>query len=355
MGAFSLWRTLGYQLAGVDDQYLSQVVITPGVLLFRLLQGYKITVGWGWTYPLEQSLPWVSGAKGAALLLLGVIAVIGSLGWMTARLSRKGYGTEVGARVESRSQRTIQRYSLAAFLGLILVGAGYVPVLTVFLPSLSDIGSRFNLFATIGGAVFVASVLMIGSLLLVRNQQHSRYLFLALAVPFVVLGIATQASVQYHNRIAWREQRAIWNELFTIAPNLKDNTMVLFILPDFLDRTGYFNWQRTPLSASWEASSAIRLLYSNARLSAEVCFPDIETPVEPKFTDEGILTQDTGTLTPYAQIVAIRYDSAAGTLEHLDQLPVGLIPGGIEPTRLCSDCVLSEGLLNVPLRELVQE
>jgi len=37
MGVFSLWRTLGSQMVGVNDQYLSQVVTTPGVLLSRLV------------------------------------------------------------------------------------------------------------------------------------------------------------------------------------------------------------------------------------------------------------------------------------------------------------------------------
>jgi hypothetical protein len=353
MGAFALWRTLGYQVVGVNDQYLSQVVAEPKELLFRLLQGYKINLGWGWTYSLEQSLPWVSGAKSAALLLFGVIAMIGILGWITAKLSAREQRT--GVTAGSRNQRTIQQYLFSAIIGVVLVGAGYMPVLTVFLPSLSDIGSRFNLFATIGGAVLIASVLMIGALLLAKNRRQSKYLFLAFAVLFVVLGIVTQASVQYHNRVAWREQQTIWHELFTVAPSFKDDTMVLFILPDFRDRVGYFNWQRTPLSASWEASSAIRLLYANATLSADVYFPDIEKLVEPNLTDKGVLTRETGTLTPYAQTVAFQYDSVTGSLSQLEQLPVELIPGAIGPIKLCSDCVLSEGVLDVPLRRLVQE
>jgi hypothetical protein len=171
----------------------------------------------------------------------------------------------------------------------------------------------------------------------------------------VVLGIVTQASVQYHNRVAWREQQTLWHELFVVAPDFKDDTMVLFVLPGFRDRAGYFNWQRTPLSASWEASSAVRLLYDNATLSADVYFPDIEEPIEPVLTERGVLTQDTGALTPYAQTVAFQYDSATGTLSQWEQLPADLIPGAKGPIGLCSDCVLAERVLNVPLRSLVRE
>ena len=97
---------------------------------------------------------------------------------------------------------------------------------------------------------------MISALLLDKNREQVKYLVLAFAVLFVAIGIVAQASVQYHNRIAWREQQTIWRELFAVAPSFKDDTMVLFALTDFQDRAGYFNWQRTPLSASWEASSA---------------------------------------------------------------------------------------------------
>lgn len=355
MGVFSLWRTLGYQTVGVNDEYLSQVVITPGVLLSRLLLGYKVSLGWGWTFPIEQSLPWVSSAKVAALLLCGVIAVVGLLSWIMSKLWVKEQWAGITGRSHNQRWAIIRQYLFAAITGVVLIGAGYIPVLVVFLPNLSGIGSRFNIFATIGGAVFIASILMIGSLLFAKNRQQIKYLFVAFAVPFVVLGIVTQASVQYNNRIAWREQQTIWQELFSIAPSFKDDTFVLFILPGYQDRSGYFNWRRTPLSASWEASSGIRLLYDNVRLSADVYFPDIEEPIEPVVTTEGVLTRETGTITPYARTVALVYDNNTGALSQLDQLPVELIPGATEPIKLCSDCVLSERVMNVPLRTLVQD
>ena len=289
VGIFSLWRTLGFQTAGMNDQYLSRVVVTPGILLSRLLLGYKISLGWGWTYPVEQLLPWISGAKEAALLIV-IVTVIFALifYWIVTR--RAQIDNQINLKSWSPVNRwvIIRPYLYSAFIGIVLTGAGYVPVLIVYLPSLSGIGSRNNIFATIGSALFFASVLMIGVLLFIKNWKLIRYQFLISAIPLVMLGVITQASIQYHNRVAWVEQKDIWRELFSIAPDIKDDTMVLFILPGYQDRAGYYNWKRTPLSASWEVSSGVRLLYNNATLSADVYFPDIDEPTEPILKPEGI-------------------------------------------------------------------
>lgn len=131
--------------------------------------------------------------------------------------------------------------------------------------------------------------------------------------------------------------------------------MVLFILPGHQDRTGFYNWRRTPLSASWEASSGVRLLYNNFTLSADVLFPDIEEPIEPILTDKGMTTQDTGTITPYAQIVAFIFNNDEGSLKQLDELPAEMIQGATGSVKLCADCVSNEQELNAPLRKLIQD
>jgi hypothetical protein len=195
---------------------------------------------------------------------------------------------------------------------------------------------------------------MIGSLLFARNRGQIKHLFLSATIPFLILGVVTQASVQYQTRIAWREQQDIWQKLFLTVPNFVDETVVLFILPGYLDRVGYQNWQRTPLYSSWEVTSGLRLLYDNSTLSADVIFPSIETAVESILTTEGIITKDTGAFTPYARLVAFVYDSQVGTLMQLDHLPPELIGGTVDAIKLCTNCVRSENLINVPLRRLVQ-
>jgi hypothetical protein len=261
------------------------------------------------------------------------------------------------AKTWSSIQRwgVVRTYLFSATIGFILIGAGYMPIIAVFLPSLSGIGSRFNIFATIGGALFLGSVLVIGGTIFARSREQIKYLFLTSAVLFVLLGIGTHASVQYHNRIAWQEQRAIWQMLFSAAPNFKDDTMVLFILPGFQERTGFYNWRRTPLSASWEASSGLRLLYNNPTLSGDVYFPDIEEPIEPILTTEGVLSQETGQVTLYNRIVVFMYSSDTDTLQQLDQLPARITQHLVDPVKLCSNCILNEAVRDIPLRRLVQD
>jgi hypothetical protein len=358
VGTFSLWRTLGQQSAGINGQYLSRMVLSPNALLFRLLSGYKLSIGWGWTYPMEHLLPWVSGAKFAALLLL--VVIIASW-WLVSRMApgfpTRRQSTEISARGGTFNERwsMMPIYFLSAAIGVVLIGAGYIPVVMVFLPSLSGIGTRFNIMATIGGAVLIASALMIGSLSFAKSQQQLKILFLASAIPLILLGVVTQASVQYSNRTAWQEQQTIWRALFSAAPGFKNDTMVLFVLPDYQERSGYYNWRRTPLTASWEATSGLHLLYNNFTLSGDVYFPDIEEPTEPVLTPDGVAVQDTGVLIPYAKVVAFFFDTDAGNLRQLNELPADWIDGAADPIKLCSACITNEVNSDVPLRNLVLE
>ena len=159
------------------------------------------------------------------------------------------------------------------------------------------------------------------------------------------------AAVQYNNKIAWQEQQSIWNELFLLAPDIQDDTFILFILPGFEDRTGFVNWKRTPLSASWEASSGIRLFYDNPTLTADVYFPDIDEPIEPELTTVGVATQETGMLSPYTKVIAFEYDNISQTLSRLNEIPSEYISGADEPASLCQSCILREDELVVPLRQ----
>ena len=235
-----------------------------------------------------------------------------------------------------------------------MIGAGYVPIMTLYSPNLSGLGSRANLFATWGSAVLVASVLMMGAVAFAKNQEQIPYLFLVSTIPFVALGIVTQASVQYDTRAAWREQQTIWKQLFTVAPNFQDDTLVLLILPGYRDRVGYQNWKRTPLSAYWEVTSAVRLFYHNPTLSADILFPDLDGDNEPALTPQGVVNRDSGAVTPYTQCAAFIYDAGTGTLRPLDELPVAMMGRADRPVKLGTGRVLTEKLIDVPLRRLVE-
>ena len=351
MGLFGLWRIVGVQSIGVTDDYVGRMITAPGALLERLLLGYKISFLWGWTEPIIAALDQVTSALPAMLLLAGAVLLCLALAWSLGRRLAPAGGSAAG----DKPMLVIRTYLLFALFGIVLTGAGYIPILFVFLPSLAGIGSRFNLFATLGGAVTLASGLMLIAQLLAQRGRPTWLLALAGATPLLLLAVAFQSSVQKHNQLAWQEQQQLWQQLFLQAPDIADDTFVLFILPDMEDRTGFINWRRTPLSASWEASSGVRLLYDNSSLAADVYFPDIEEPIEPILTQDGVFTLETAEVTPYSRVVAFHFDAAAGTLEQLEQLPANLIAGGDRLVTLCQNCVLPVPAIDVEWRRLVLE
>lgn len=354
-GLYAVWRTLGYSAIGVSDSYLTEMSVSPAVLLSRLLLGYKVTLGWGWTQTIAAFLPWAASAKVAVLLLGSVVIGLGVLVWA---VTRKRASNDASMWDEARwpaKGGVLVPYLIALAVGMLLVGAGYFPTTAVFLPTLAGIGSRFNLFATIGGAVTIAAVLMLVALLVARTPKQAQWLLLGAVTPYILVGILTQASVQYHNRIAWQEQQSIWQSLFVAAPDFADDTLVLFVLPGFEDRSGFSNWRRTPLSASWEASSGVRLLYNNPTLTADVHFPDIDEPIEPVLTRDGVLTRDTAVLTPYSRVVAFMFDPGSGAVSRLAQLPAEMVQDAEAPVDLCAECVLATAVMDAPLRELIRD
>jgi hypothetical protein len=353
---FSLWRTFGYKVVGISDFYFNQVDTTLKVLLSRLLLGYKVNLIWGWTTAILRLFPWFPSAKYAFIVLVGLILIL----WFslsTIIFRNNFYSLYSGTASWPLKQRlpTLNKLVLVGLAGLVLIGAGYIPIITVFQPNLAGLSSRVNIFSSLGSTVFILTILFSGSLLLSKNQHQTPYLFLASVTPFIILGVFTQISVQYDTRIAWEEQKTIWQDLFSIAPNFKDNTKVLFILPGYQDRTGYQNWKRLPLSSSWEVSSAVRLLYNNPTLSGDVLFPDIIGDNEPSLIHEGIITKWSNDITPYTQVAAFIYDNNTGVLHQLDELPANLVPEEENPVKLATGRVLDEKILNTPLRKLVEQ
>jgi hypothetical protein len=228
---------------------------------------------------------------------------------------------------------------------------GYIPVIAVYLPNLSDMASRFNKFAILGSALFLGSVLMIGAHLFARFRRQIGPLFWSASVIFLLVGGTTEALIQKDHIQAWQEQKSIWRQLFAIAPSFRDHTTVLLVLPGRQDPGRYQSWRRTPLAADWDASSALRVLYGNPSLYAVVAFPDLSLPTEPGLTKEGIISTEIPSPVPYSQVQAFSY--ASGTLKKLDSLPPGLIEDSGPAAGLCVDCILDHAL-SVPLRRLVQ-
>jgi hypothetical protein len=245
-------------------------------------------------------------------------------------------------------------YLLLALLALVMVGAGYAPIVAGWYPNLANVRSRVNLFPSIGSAAFVAACLMLGSLLAARAQSQVKTLFLASAIPFVLLAGFTQASVDYAARTAWQEQKAIWQQLFTLAPDFRDGTVVVFVLPGYQDRAPFESWRRLPLDAPWEVTAAIHVLYDNPTLSADVFYPDVLATHSVTLGTAGVVLE-TGEVVPYSRAVFYAYDGPANRLSRLESLPADWVGGAEGPVTVSGERVVAGKAPVVPLRRLVQD
>lgn len=351
VSALVVYRILGYESPW--DYYSADLVtLSPSVLVGRLILGYKITLAWGWTETVRHEVPLVT-STGGALAVVALVVGAAALAGGRVRLPPRTGDSGVSAPEPSVNRRRAAAQAMAGVtIGLGLIGAGYFPIVTAFMPNLSGFSSRLNLFASMGGAWFLASSLLSGARLVAAAGVERRMLWTA-AIPLVLLGGLTQVSVQYRVRLAWDEQRALWQGLFESAPNFRNDTVVLFVFPGLTERHGYWSWWRMPLEASWDASAGVRLLYANRSLSADVVFPDVQRFREPALTSAGLQNWQTGKISPWDRVVAYSYDSGSRALQALDTLPVSLNVG--EDVHLCTSCILPGPAPVTSLRQLVSD
>ncbi len=346
---FVIWRVLGPRILGFQERayLLAEVPLTLSTFPYALSTGYKVILGWGWAEPIRRFVPFLTSNVLAfttlALVVLITCFVVGALPIK-----------QPAASWTWRDRRPLLRQTLfAGAAGLALISAGYIPQILVTFPNLEGTYSRINFYASLGGAVFTAALLLAGATIIARSQQQSTYVFAAGIVPLVMLSIATQLGVRYDARISWEDQKSIWQDLFVAAPRFADDTTVVIVLPGYQDRTGFQNWRFPPLSASFEVSPAIQLFYGNPTLRGEIVFPDLQTPLEPYLTPIGVIDRFTDKLTPYNQTVFFRYDRASRTLTRLTAVPAALVQGATADIPLPSGLVTNTPPTDTSMRYLV--
>ncbi|MEJ5308890.1 MAG: hypothetical protein WHX52_03885 [Anaerolineae bacterium] len=311
---FMVWRTFGITQAGIADHYLGEMQLSPGILVNRLVLGFKVLV-WGWTEPLRQ----IFGFNGNWLPMGMILLSMGLAGGVAMLLDRRAY---VGARSFYGWRQAAEWREVGGLFAAGIVGtvAGYIPIGLLYEPNLDSLASRVNLFALTGASLLVVALLYGAALLVARTRQQVLRLVLAGALPLMSIGIATQVLVQYDIRVAWIEQKHIWSQLFTLIPNLADDTTVCFVLNGNQDRVGFVNWKRLPLSSNWELTGALQVLYGNDTLRGEVLFSDVDVHDEARLTEEGVIDFWTGFVTPYDRVVFVFYEEESRRLRVLDDL-----------------------------------
>lgn len=342
------WRIFGQQWFGIESYGLDRLVVDAETIVARVSLGLKITLVWGWSTTVSNLVPWLRGNNIGSILML--LLVIGGV-WMTLRVASMIGPThdKLGLAVDDRKE--IAQFSLVALLGLVVLVAGYFPVVTVYQPNLSDTASRFNQFAVLGGAMVVGSGLLVARIL-VSSNRAIRHAFLFAAVGVLVAhGVVTQHLVSQEHHKSWVEQKAIWTQLSQIAPDLRDNTSVLLVLPGYVEQAGFQSFGRLPFAGEWDWQSGLRLLYDNPTLSGVISYPDIDIEPETTLTDYGPVSKDSGESFTWSQTVAFQWVQSSGKLQELQLLPLsGRV--GVEAVKLCAGCVLTKPK-EAPLRHIL--
>lgn len=301
--AYMLWRSLGYNLVGIDDPYLTEITLDIGQLLDRLILGFK-SLFWAWTEPVRSWLG-LSNNGEAGLLILATIGALWGIVWALTRRSTARTAAATPPR----------EWGKLLGLGLAFACAGYFPILILYEPNLDSVHSRVNIWAIPGAALCIVALLALAAQRLARGhtRRFQGYIVTGVAV-LIGIGMATQLTVRAEAATAWGEQIHVWQDLFEVAPQLTDGTTVYFVLPGYNDRVGYVNTRRLPLSSSWEVTAALNVLYDRTTLHGDVVLPDANNLGEPELTPAGIRDFVTGRLIPYSAAVFVMY---AGTPRHL--------------------------------------
>jgi len=294
-------------------------------LASRLALGYKVSLLWGWTRCVrELFLPDAVTAAIATGLCGSVLAAL--------------YAGRAVTGPQGRSRAIGESVSRGA-VGFVMVAAGYLPVITMYLPNLSGFGSRFNLWASIGSAVLATSVIVaLARLLGVQAEKEDRLVWAA-GAPLLLLGALCQISVQERAKQAWSEQQEIWKGTFEVAPSFQGGTMVLFVLPGYEEEHSYETWGRTPFAAGWDAASGLRMMYGDSTLDADVFFPNVESEPGPDLIAQGVRNWRTGKVVPYENVTAFRYERHGGELVRMEILPARYVQAATGDVRLCKDCI----------------
>jgi hypothetical protein len=321
---FLLWRTAGYAALGIKDNYgyTDRLVITPGVIIGRLIMGARIMV-LAWVEPLSHAFGLEGWQAAGILLLLATLCVF--LVYTVSKIYQKLAGRYL---TQQQYLDQLRHFMLLMLVGIILIAAGYIPYIMFFEPTYFpySLSSRGNLFAVPGAAITLVALLTIVALLFSRRYTQINLIVLAGVLPLILLGMMVQIQVQDDNRLAWEQQKQIWHTLFELAPDLKDGTSVHFILSDN-DRVPSLNKNgvRPPLGPKSQVATAVNMLYGKHNLDGNVfirepLFMQQGFILKKLFLEEGVKSYTGTGFMPYDRTIFMAYDGNPRRLRIIEDL-----------------------------------
>lgn len=269
-GLFSVWRWLWQQTAEGAFGYVSEnVVFSPAILLERLVAGTRYVLHVAWTDTIINLFPWLppSGRIGnafVAIVALGlVLFAVAAAYWVI----RSTAGERAAAAV-SPSMRSPRDIATAGLVGLIMVVAGYFPIILAQFPGGWYAISRVHHVSVLGASLVICSAVFAVALLVGRDLRWAKVLGVAGVAPLVVLGVAAHLMVHQQTRQAWADQKEIWQSLFRLAPEIADGTHVVIILNEYNSSAIPLKGPGPFIQGDWGMNNAIRILYGKKNIFA---------------------------------------------------------------------------------------
>lgn len=203
------------------------------------------------------------------------------------------------------------------FSGVLLVSAGfvllgYIPIISAFKPNLDDVSTRVNMYAIPAAAVVIVVIISITALIFSKDKKQWQILLLAGTFPLIVLGMAINITVNHFGQESWVKQKEIWHQLFDLAPRIKENTTVVFVM------NGYYRLEHgahPPLYAEWETDTALQVLYEDESLEGRIYFPGIDIYSEATFTPDGVEDAFKTKMASYEEVILLKYQPGTEVLK----------------------------------------
>lgn len=281
-------------------------------MVSRLLIGYRVMLQWSWTGGIRKALPshgWIVEALlwvGVFLLAIALMGVVLHL-WQDDKTNFKD-------RSQSFPISTRSNYWLV-ILGFLLIGAGYLPSITVSVPGLGWIDSRLNEIPSIGASILIVALLMLLIRKIVPLNWIATVLYILL-VPMLFIATITHQSVWRDTLRAWGIQQDIWSQLRTELPHITSDRIIVMFLPECGINEGWITGPPPIAQGPYGFSGALSILYDDPDLRGRF-FYDFGDTI---FTGSALeISGYLATTIPYDELILLEYDCQR---QYLSQIPV---------------------------------
>jgi hypothetical protein len=300
---YLVFRTLGSFFGAVSFHSSQQITL---IYLLRQLQNALVCNFQGWAMPIQMNAIIRNTALLALLITTGIFIYF---------LISKG----INRSLTRQFRRTLVLITAGGFLWL----AGYFPFIGYGIPKYIDwFSSRAHNTAIPGMAIILIAVFEFSASIIRGSQKQRQIIATSLAIPFLVIGVLAQISIQRESKILWDDYRAMWTGIFNEVPDIVDGTHVVLVITPEPGKPRYGEREFiTSASFNTEVSRALSMFYANNSLEGEFMYKNFELADTPTLHDDGIRNPPSysGAI-PYSEILFIEFDRVSKNVHEVEDL-----------------------------------